>query len=350
MLFAVFYLLLRRLVALAGAAEDNDIEVLVLRHQLAVLRRRVGRPRLRRRDRLFMAALSRVLPRPRWSSFLVSPQTLLRWHRELVRKKWTYPGHRREATDRRRCARSHPSDGQGEPAVGMRADQGRAGQARHQGLGLGIRALLRRNGLGPAPRRGGPTWGEFLRSQARGILATDFFTVETTWLRTLYVCFVIELRTRRVHLAGVTGHPDSGWVTQTARNLSWDLRGRGRFRYLIRDRDSKYTRSFDAVFAADGIEAILTPVRAPRANGFAERWVRTVRRECLDWTLVLGRRHLEGVLREYVAHYNAKRPHRGIDLRAPDWLQDPPAPVPSMLRVRRSDVLGGVIHEYELAA
>ena len=213
-----------------------------------------------------------------------------------------------------------------------------------------IRALLRRNGLGPAPRRGGPTWAEFLRNQARGILATDFFTVETIWLRTLYVSFVIELRTRRVHLAGVTAHPDSGWVTQTARNLSWDLRSRGRFHYLIRDRDSKYTRSFDAVFAADGIEAILTPIRAPRANAFAERWVRTVRRECLDWTLVLGRRHLERALREYVAHYNAKRPHRGIGLQAPDSPPSPPAPVPSMLRVRRSDVLGGLIREYELVA
>lgn len=187
-----------------------------------------------------------------------------------------------------------------------------------------IRALLRRNGLGPAPRRGGPTWAEFLRSQARGILATDFFTVETIWLRTLYVSFVIELQTRRVHLAGVTADPDSGWVTQTARNLWWDLRGRGRFRHLIRDRDSRYTRSFDAVFAADGIEAILTPVRAPKANSFAERWVRTVRRECLDWTLILGRRHLERALREYVTHYNAKRPHRGIELRAPESLPIPP--------------------------
>ena len=213
-----------------------------------------------------------------------------------------------------------------------------------------IRTLLRRRGLGPAPRRGGPTWAEFLGNQARGILATDFFTVETIWLRTLYVSFVIELHTRRVHLAGVTGHPDSGWVTQTARNLAWDLPGRGGFRYLIRDRDAKYTRSFDAVFAADGIQAILTPVRAPRANAFAERWVRTVRRECLDWTLVLGRRHLERALRDYVAHYNAKRPHRGIDLQAPDSPPDPPAPVLSIRRVRRRDVLGGLIHEYELVA
>jgi len=355
MLFAVFYSLLRRLVALAGGSTQdrhNDIEVLVLRHQLAVLKRHIGRPRLRRRDRLFMAAVSRVLPRPRWSSFLVSPQTLLRWHRELVRRKWTYPhrptgGRPPLADDLRdlilRVAKENPRWG----CVRIKGELGKLGI---RVSASAIRTLLRRNGLGPVPRRGGPSWAEFLRNQARGILGTDFFTVETIWLRTLYVSFVIELQTRHVHLAGVTAHPDSGWVTQTARNLSWDLLGRGRFRYLIRDRDSKYTRSFDAVFAADGVEAILTPVRAPRANAFAERWVRTVRRECLDWTLVLGRRHLERVLREYVAHYNAKRPHRGIDLQAPDWQQKPPALVPSMVRVRRSDVLGGLIHEYELAA
>jgi len=338
MLFAVFYLLLRRLVALAGGSAENrhnDIEVLVLRHQLAVLRRRVGRPRLRRRDRLFMAALSRVLPRPRWSSFLVSPQTLLRWHRELVRRKWTYPY-------RATGGRPPIADDVRELILRMGKENPRWGCVRIKGelakLGIrvsasAIRTLLRRHGLGPAPRRGGPTWAEFLRNQARGILATDFFTVETIWLRTLYVSFVIELETRRVHLAGVTAHPDSGWVTQTARNLSWDLLGRGRFRYLIRDRDSKYTRSFDAVFATDGIQAILTPVRAPRANAFAERWVRTVRRECLDWTLVLGRRHLERALRDYIAHYNAKRPHRGIDLRAPDSAPNPSAPVLSIRRV-----------------
>jgi putative transposase len=202
MLFAVFYLLLRRLIALAGGSaedRDNDIEVLVLRHQLAVLRRRVGRPHLRRRDRLLMAALSRVLPRPRWSSFLVSPQTLLRWHRELVRRKWTYPhratgGRPPIAEDVRDLI---PSDGEGEPRWGCVWIKGELAKLGIRVSASAIRTLLRRQGLGPAPRRGGPTWAEFLRNQARGILATDFFTVETIWLRTLYVCFVIELGTRR---------------------------------------------------------------------------------------------------------------------------------------------------------
>jgi len=213
-----------------------------------------------------------------------------------------------------------------------------------------IRTLLRRSGLGPAPRRSGPTWGEFLRNQARGILATDFFTVESIGLRTLYVLFVIELHTRRVHMTGATRNPDSAWVTQQGRNLSFDLTGGGTFRFLIRDRDSKYASSFDAVFASDGIEIILTPIRAPRANAFAERWVRTVRAEYLDWTLVLGRRHLERILRTYVAHYNAQRPHRGLDLRTPDPRPDPVDGPPDGGRVRGRDLLGGLIHEYELAA
>jgi transposase InsO family protein len=213
-----------------------------------------------------------------------------------------------------------------------------------------IRALLRRNGLGPAPRRSGPTWREFLAAQAEGILATDFFTVESIWLRTLYVCFVIELHTRRVHLAAATSKPEAAWVTQQARNLSFDLTNGKSFRFLIRDRDSKYAASFDAVFASEGIEVILTPVQAPRANAFAERWVRTVRAECLDWTLVLGRRHLERILRTYVAHYNAQQPHRGLGLRTPVSRSYPAGEPPDRLRVQGRDVLGGLIHEYELAA
>jgi putative transposase len=354
-LFALVYLLVRRAVRLAaGSASDvhNDIEIVVLRHQLAVLTRQVGRPRLRRRDRLLMAALSRMLPRPRWSSFVVSPQTLLRWHRELVRRKWTY---RRNAS----AGRPPLADDVRELILRMGRENPRWGCVRIRGelakLGIrvsatAIRTLLRRSGLGPAPRRSGPTWREFLRSQAHGILATDFFTVESIWLRTLYVFFVIELHTRRVRLVAATRNPDAAWVTQQARNLLLDLTDGKSFRFLIRDRDSKYASSFDAVFASEGVDVILTPVQAPRANAFAERWVRTVRAECLDWTLVLGRRHLERILRTYVAHYNAQRPHRGLDLRTPDPRSSPAGEPPDRLRVQGRDVLGGLIHEYELAA
>jgi transposase InsO family protein len=174
--------------------------------------------------------------------------------------------------------------------------------------------------------------------------------VETAWLHTFSVLFAIELRTRHVHLAAATRHPNAAWVTQQARNLCFDLSERASMRFLIRDRDSKYTKSFDAVFAAEGITTILTPFRAPTANAFAERWVQTVRRECLDWILVLGRRHLEWVLREYVAHYNARRPHRGLDLRAPNRRPDSAPPTSIHRAVRRREVLGGLIHEYELAA
>jgi putative transposase len=354
-LLALLYLFVRRVFRLAGGPSNdlhNDIEIVVLRHQLAVLKRQVGRPRLRRRDRLFMAALSRVLPRPRWSSFLVSPQTLLRWHRELVRRKWTY---RRNAVGGRPPI---PTDvrelilrmGRENPRWGCMRIRGELSKLGIRVSATAIRTLLRRGRLGPAPRRSGPTWSEFLRNQARGILATDFFTIETVRLRTLYVLFVIELHTRRVHLAGATRHPDSFWVTQQGRNLSFDLAGRGSFRFLIRDRDAKYASNFDAVFAGDGIQVILTPVRAPRANAFAERWVRTARAECLDWTLVLGRRHLERILRAYIVHYNARRPHRGLGLRTPDPRPDADDGLPDAGRIRRRDVLGGLIHEYELAA
>jgi putative transposase len=353
-LFALLYLLLRRVVRLIAGSSNNldrDIELAVLRHQLMVLKRQVGRPRLRRRDRLFMAALGRLLPRARWSSFLVSPQTLLRWHRDLVRRKWTFgrissggrPPMSEEARELiLRMGRENPRWGciriRGELAkLGVRVSATR------------IRTLLRANGLGPAPRRSGPTWSEFLRVQARGILALDFFTVETIWLRTLYVLFAIRVGSRKVHVLGVTPNPDSAWVTQQARNLAVGERLRG-VRFLIRDRDSKYSRSFDEVFRTEGVKVAKTPIRAPKANAFAERWVRTVRAECLDWMLVFGRRHLERILRAYTSHYNGRRPHRGLDLRTPDPRPDQVCPPAGCAPLRRRDVLGGLIHEYELAA
>jgi putative transposase len=352
-LFAFAYALLRRLVRLlANSSTDpnSEAEVVVLRHQLMILKRQVGRPRLRRRDRLFMAGMSRTLPRARWSSFMVSPQTLLRWHRELVRRKWTYK--------RIHVGGRPPISGEvRELILRMGRENPRWGCIRIRGelkkLGVRvsatkIRTLLRANGLGPAPRRAGPTWSEFLRAQAHGILAFDFLTVETAWLRTLYILFAMELASRRVHILGVTRNPESAWVTQQARNLAVGERLE-RLQFVIRDRDTKFSGPFDEVFRSDGAKIIKTPIRAPKANAFAERWVRTVRTECLDWMLIFGRLHLERVLRTYTSHYNGRRPHRGLDLKTPASPPDPDA-LAVGTRVRRRDVLCGLIHEYELPA
>jgi len=209
-----------------------------------------------------------------------------------------------------------------------------------------IRTLLRTARLGPAPRRSGPTWTEFLRAQAHGIIACDFFTVETAWLRTLYVLVFIELGSRRIHLSPATAHPDSTWVTQQARNLVMDLDGRSpAIRFLIRDRDAKFCRPFDTVLRSEGMRVIRTPVRAPNANAYAERVIETMRAECLDWTLIQGRRHLERTLRIYVEHYNHGRPHRGLGLTPPIAAAAEPILV-SPRDVRRRDLLGGLIHEY----
>jgi transposase InsO family protein len=338
-----------RLVGLSPKPDDKDVEIAVLRHQLAVLHRQVARPRYAPTDRLVLATLARMLPRERWSAFLVTPATLLRWHRELVRRRWTYA--RKPRVHRGldpalvelilRLARENPRWGYlricGEGAkLGMRVSA------------TSVRNILRRHGLGPAPRRGEPTWAEFLRSQAAGVLACDFFTVETVALTRMYVLFFIELERRPVWLGGVSPHPTGEWVTQQARNLTMALAERAtRITLLVRDRDAKFVSSFDTAFKADGVRVVKTPVRAPRANAYAERWVRSVRTECLDWTLIWNRRHLERVLSSYVAHYNRARPHRGLDLEVPvvpDQIPRPTGPI------ERTDVLGGLIHEYQRAA
>ena len=222
------------------------------------------------------------------------------------------------------------------------------------GLGYRIGAstvwkILRTAGLDPAPRRTGPTWRQFLRAQAHGIVACDFFTVDTVTMRRLYVLFFLELDRRRVHLAGVTRHPTGAWVTQQARNLLMDLGQRtSPARYLIRDRDTKFTAAFDAVFTAEAITILRIPVRAPVAtNAYAERWVGTVRREYLDHLLIRGERHLAAVLTDYVDHYNSHRPHRSFDQRPPDATGPPPQ---ASTAVVRRDRLGGLVHEYQQAA
>jgi len=217
-----------------------------------------------------------------------------------------------------------------------------------------VRRILRRHRLGPAPRRGGPSWTAFLRAQAGGMLACDFLTVETVGLTRLYVLFVVELERPRVHLVGVTAHPSGAWVSRAARNLLMDLDDRARrFRFLIRDRDAKFTAAFDAVFGAAGVETIRIPPRAPRANAYAERWVRTVRSECLDWTLVWNRAHLQRVLADYLEHYDKGRPHRGVGLEVPVPVA-PPRPVEPFTDphapVERVYVLGGLSRKYRHVA
>lgn len=206
-------------------------------------------------------------------------------------------------------------------------------------------SILRRSGVDPAPRRDGRSWRQFLRVQARGILATDFFCVDTLFLQRLYVLFVVEHATRGVHVLGVTANPSGAWVAQQARNFLMDLGDRAaRFTVLIRDRDSKFTSVFDAVFASESIRILRTPVRAPRANSIAQRWVAPARRDRLDRILIVNRRHLTAVLTEYVAHFNHHGPHRALQA-APLRSLSPPA-APSQLHLRRRDLLDGLIYEY----
>lgn len=297
------------------ATNEKDVEILVLRHQLAVLRRRVDRPAFDDADRALLAALSGVLPRSRWR-----PSSSSRRRSWPGTDGWWLGGGRipgaAEADHRPRLAWSGSSC-DWPPRTRPGATAGYTG-----------------------------SWSEFLAAQAKTILACDFFCVDTAFLQHLYVLIFIEHATRRVHLGGITPHPTGPWVTQRARDLAERFSG---FRFLVRDRDAKFTTSFDVVFASEGMEIIRTPVRAPDANAICERVVGTLRRECLDHMVIFGSGHLEAVLTEYLAHYNGHRPHRSLGQRCPDGPLisprfDPGSPV------LRHDVLGGLIHEYKQAA
>jgi transposase len=345
--------LLGLLAVLIRSDLSKDAELLVLRHENQVLRRQLaGRPRWDHADRAWLAALSRLVSRRRWPEvFLVTPATILRWHRDLIARKWDYASRRRSGRPSTgisvktliiRMARENP-------AWGHRRIQGELARLGHGIAASTVWEILHAAGIEPAPRRSGPTWRDFLTAQAHAIIACDFLVVETVLLKRLHVLVFIEHGTRRLHLAGVTARPTAAWAVQQARNLAMDLDDRlGTLRFLIHDRDPVFTTAFDAIFASEGVTVVKAPPRTPRANCYAERWVRTARAGCTDRMLIYGEQHLRSVLGEYTGHYNGHRPHQSLQQRLPDHHDQ--VGVPLNLPARRREVLGGVINEYYQAA
>ncbi len=335
---------------------DKDIEILLLRQQLRILQRKQSHsPHISRWEKLTLLVLAGKLTTLTNSArmrlgqviFLFKPETLLKWHRELVRRTWTFskgaPRGRPSISPELEAlithlAKENPTWGYGKLE----------GELRKLGYDVGrstIRAVRKRNCVPPVPERAprGSTWSTFLRHYKDEMLAGDVFTVETAWLKTLYVLFFIELGSRRVHLAGCTVNPTSAWVTQQARHLSWQRQdGTLPVRFLIHDCDRKFPVAFETVFPSENVTIIRTPIRAPHANADAERWIRSVREECLDKILILSEGHLRRVLATYVDYYNHARPHQGIN-------QHCPVPLGSAARdgpIARRDILGGLLHDY----
>jgi putative transposase len=351
LLYLIFVRLCGWLVLLGRSSASKDAELVVLRHEVAVLRRTNPRPRLDWADRAVLAALIRLLPPRLRLHRLVTPGTVLRWHRRLVTRHWTYP---------HRTGRPPVSDEITALIQRLATENGSWGYQRIRGelLKLGyrvsastIRRVLKALKIPPAPRRNtDTTWRKFLRTQAATMLATDFFHVDcAVTLQRLYCLFVMEVGSRYVHILGVTANPDGLWTVQQVRNLLMDLGDRAAgFRFLVRDRAGQFTTAFDAVLADAGIEVVKIPPRSPRANCYAERFVLTARAEVTDRMLIFGERHLRTILARYQAHYNGRRPHRSRHLRPPR--PDHPAADLSQKRIQRRPVLGGLINEYERSA
>jgi transposase len=338
---------------------DKDMEMLTLRHQLAVLQRQIDKPRVIAADRAFLTVVLHRLPRAKLRQLylIVSPDTILRWHRDLLR--------RRHAGACRRKRAGRPPTRRSVQALILRLARENSGWGYRRIHGelavLGIKLapstvweILRAHGIEPAPERDWQTWAAFLRSQAHAILACDFFTATTLSGTSVYVFAVIEHTNRRIRILGTTAHPTADRVLQAARNVVMDLQDAGAtVTHLIRDRDSKYTRAFDAVFEAEGIEVVTTGIHVPRMNSIMERCVQTCRHKLLDRTLIWNQAHLLHALGEFETFYNQHRPHRTLHSAAP--LRPVPEPINETdrldhLDIHRRDRLGGTLHEYAHAA
>jgi putative transposase len=359
-IFSLVYMIVRQILAVLVLLVRRDIskeaELLALRHENTVLRRTISRVRYEPAERLWFAALSRLLPRSRWSQvFPITPATLLRWHCALVARRFDYthrrrgPGRPPTAASIRRLVLRMAADN---PRWGHRRIQGELTRLGHRIAPSTVWEILTAAGIDPAPRRSGPTWKQFLTAQAHAIISCDFLTVDTVLLRRIYILIFVEHDTRTLHICGLTTRPTGAWVTQHARNLAMDLGTRmDTLRFLLRDRDTKFVDGFDAVFHACGIGTVKTPPQAPRANAICERLVGTLRRELLDRTLILNEQHLRRVLDEYTKHYNDHRPHWTLGQHPPAVDQVLPRPVNDLTahHIRRSPILGGLINEYHAA-
>jgi len=356
---AIVFSVLLDLFNLRGLTDhEKDLEILILRHQLDILERKQTSPiKPSKAEEVTLAVLTNKLKklgnRPasqlRNVVRIFQPDTVLKWHRELVRRRWSQ--------DRQNKGGRPKIDHELEALIVRLAEENpRWGYGKIEGelIKLGIRLsqttirnVLNRNGIVPAPVRFGSIgWRHLMKHYKEQIIACDFFTIETFWLKTLYVFFFIELGSRRVHLAGITANPDSAWVTQQARQFVWNLEENdSALHFLIHDRDSKFTVAFDNVFKSTDFHVIHTPLRAPDANAHAERWVRTVREECLDHLLIMNQSHLKRVLDIYINYYELSRPHQGLDQHTPI----PRGSIPYSGRVRKREVLGGIINDYYCA-
>ncbi len=351
LLYLIFIRICSWLVLLGRSSASKNAELLVLRHEIAVLRRTKPRPRLDWADRAVLAALIRHLPRTLRTHRLITPGTVLRWHRRLVTRKWTCPNQAGRPPVSAEITALIERLATENTGWGYQRIQGELLKLGHRASASTIRRILKALRIPPAPRRHtDTTWRQFLHSQAATMLAVDFFHVDcAVTLQRLYCLVVMEVGSRYIHILGVTANPDGPWTTQQIRNLLMDLGDRSAgFRFLVRDRAGQFTPSFDAVLAGAGIEAVKIPPRSPRANAYAERFVLTARTEVTDRMLIFGERHLRLVLTEYARHYNGRRPHRSRELRPPR--PDHPVADLSRERIKRRPVVGGLLSEYERAA